>query len=55
MSESDKYKQALEDNFGENSGANAKFGNPNVQKLLQQMDSEREIHTQSWSEGSLSS
>ncbi len=55
MSESDKYKQALEDNFGENSGANAKFGNPNVQKLLQQMDSEREIHTHSWSEGSLSS
>lgn len=55
MSESDKYKQALEDNFGENSGANARFGNPNVQKLLQQMDSEREIHTHSWSEGSLSS
>lgn len=55
MSESDKYKQALEDNFGENSGANARFGNPNVQKLLQQMDSEREIHTHSWSEGNLSS
>ena len=55
MSESDKYKQALEDNFGENSGANARFGNPNVQKLLQQMDSDREIHTHSWSEGSLSS
>lgn len=55
MSESDKYKQALEDNFGENSGANARFGNPNVQKLLQQMDSEREIHTHSWSEGSLAS
>lgn len=55
MSESDKYKQALEDNFGQNSGANARFGNPNVQKLLQQMDSEREIHTHSWSEGSLAS
>ncbi len=55
MSESDKYKQALEDNFGENSGANARFGNPNVQKLLQQMDSDREIHTHSWSEGSLAS
>lgn len=55
MSESDKYKQALEDNFGQNSGANARFANPNVQKLLQQMDSERETYTHSWSEGNLAS
>ncbi|MGM9998820.1 MAG: helix-hairpin-helix domain-containing protein [Candidatus Bruticola sp.] len=55
MSENDRYKQALEDNFGQNSGANAKFGNPNVQKLLQQMDSDREIHTHSWSEDNLAS
>ncbi|MGM9991966.1 MAG: helix-hairpin-helix domain-containing protein [Candidatus Bruticola sp.] len=55
MSENDRYKQALEDNFGQNSGANARFGNPNVQKLLQQLDSDREIHTHSWSENSLAS
>ncbi|MCR4784134.1 MAG: helix-hairpin-helix domain-containing protein [bacterium] len=50
----ESYKRNLEENFGQGSDANARFGNPNVQKLLSQMTPDEEVHTRSWSEGSTS-